>query len=425
MKSLRTPLNIFLIYIVTTMLLHFLGPWDYDDVKPLPVIIYMFFVLVFFYVGYISVISKNKIIKTSFEKKIKYNQKLYNYVLIGLYLQIFLIILVLIEHILRGNVSLDGFNPGKNYAEALERNKDLETQTSSITVQIKTILAPLFYFVNIFIIFHFNSLKLKIKIFFFIFILTNIFINMLVKGAQKDIFDIFLIITSVLLLKSYGNPTLFSKFKKISLIGVIFIFFLFAFIQYSRLLAYGATDFIGNDYAHLNRDNFLFDIFGFEIGIGLSILISYISQGYQGLSYCLQLPFEWTFGFGNSFALSGYLEQYLGIENGLENSYPFRMESEYGLDATMYWHTAFPWLASDITFPGVVLLMFFMGRTYAKTLIESIQYSDPLSITLFYFLNVFLIYLPANNQLMQTREMMIGFVVIFVLWMLKRKYKAQ
>jgi hypothetical protein len=150
--------------------------------------------------------------------------------------------------------------------------------------------------------------------------------------------------------------------------------------------------------------------------LGLSLFISYISQGYYGLSLTLQLPFEWSYGMGNSFAMTSYAEQYFGMSGIFEKTYPFRMENVFNWPAKMYWHTIFPWLASDITFPGALALMFFVGRGYARSLIDSVIYESPLGISAFYLLTILLLYLPANNQLMQAREMMIATVVLFFSW---------
>ncbi len=86
------------------------------------------------------------------------------------------------------------------------------------------------------------------------------------------------------------------------------------------------------------------------------MLTRYWTQGYQGLSECLDLPFKWCYGLGHS----TFLMRYAGVfaanhDYFLQRSYPYRLEAETGYDVSYYWHTIYPWLASDLTFPGALV----------------------------------------------------------------------
>ena len=100
-------------------------------------------------------------------------------------------------------------------------------------------------------------------------------------------------------------------------------------------------------------------------------VIFYLSQGYIGLAQCLDEPFQWTYGVGNSMAAMGYLEQYGGV-SVRDSQYVYRVTSGHGCFPFRYWLTVFPWIASDVTFWGCFLVMFLIGYLFAKCWLESI-----------------------------------------------------
>lgn len=334
----------------------------------------------------------------------------------GLVLQSSLIVLAFASDLVGGDISISALlDPGQIYINALAAGKEAEVSVSLLT-QIKTLFSPLFLLSNAVLIFNFQRIERKWRLLLIFAIVLQLFHGVLTKGAQKGVFDAFILLMAVGVLKVYLQKHDFARWRRRGMFLFLLVVVVFIFFQLSRLNAYDALDYSGSSQASLDRGSLLFTIFGDRVGLGLSLFISYISQGYYGLSLSLQLPFEWSYGLGNSFALTSYAEQYFGASNIFEQTYPYRMEYMFNWPAKMYWHTIFPWLASDITFPGTLALMFFVGRGYARSLIDGVIYESPLGICVFYLLTTFLLYLPANNQLMQTREMMIATVVIFFSW---------
>ena len=136
----------------------------------------------------------------------------------------------------------------------------------------------------------------------------------------------------------------------------------------------------------------------------LSMVWFYPTHGYCGLSYALQTPFEWTQGVGSSRGIQAYLKDYLGVEGILERTYPFRAESNYDWPAGGYWWTMYPWLASDITFPGVILFMFGLGWAFAKTWYESTRLNDPIAGIVFALIFMTIAFEPANVQMLISKQ---------------------
>jgi hypothetical protein len=164
-------------------------------------------------------------------------------------------------------------------------------------------------------------------------------------------------------------------------------------------------------------------LLGSDVALGVNMIISYPTHGYIGLSHNLESPFEWTYGLGNSMALSSYFSQYFGMQDMFERSYPARTEARTGYPAKMLWSTIYPWLASDITFPGAIVFMYFLGMFLAKIWIEAAFYCDKIAVIVFSQFAILIAFIPANNQLLQLRASLWSTISLLALYLFTRKYK--
>lgn len=412
------PLKVFVAYIIFTILLFVFGPWEYKDVDLWGVGIYILFVILLFSAGYHHVVSrfKNNFYKDKFVCANNF-KRLYFIGKFGLLLQLVLTCILAVSDYSQGRIQIDSFiNPGQVYISALDFAR--ESQDVSIVGQIKTLVSPIIFLSNAFFLFHYSKFVSRWRYIFVFTLFFQLIYEMVTKGAQKGVFDLFILFVAVSILQAYYNRTQLVRLMKFISFFFLGVLSIFIFFQLSRLVAYDALSYSGVSRMFLNRDGLFFSIFGDSLGMGMALFINYVSQGYYGLSLTMQLPFEWTYGLGNSFALTSYFEQYFGVYGIFEKTYPARMDAYFGWPAKMYWHSFFPWVASDLTFPGAALLMYVLGRIYARSFVDSLIFESPLGICLFYFITILLLYLPANNQLMQTREMMIGFLAILFSWFL-------
>lgn len=160
--------------------------------------------------------------------------------------------------------------------------------------------------------------------------------------------------------------------------------------------------------------NDLSAILGEDTARGVVVVTYYVTHGYRGLGYALELPFEWTDGVGSMRSLSSYLPQYLGVPDPSMRSYPVRIERAYGWSATEKWSTVYPWLASDLTFPGTVLLFGALGWLLARVWLSFLRRPDPWALTGLVVLGVFFTYSAANNQLFNDRYTALGVLQLLV-----------
>lgn len=414
--SVYGPLKVSVAYLAFTLFLHVFGPWTYKDEKLLPVFLFMLAAIAMFSLGYFSVARKWRGVIVRNERRCESNYRRYrNFAKFFLVVQLLLVTSSFVSDWMGGLLSLGSiFNPGQIYIDALDRARN--DSSISIIGQISTLASPLFYFSTIFFIFNFTKTQRKWRILLVLTLLFQLFYDTLLKGAQKGVFDLAIMVVSVTFVTAFFNRVKYRALLRRGVGTLTGLIAIFIFFQLSRMDAYGVAYYAGNSIMVLDRDGLFSTLLGDTLGLGLALLIGYLSQGYYGLSLCLQLPFQWTFGIGNSFALTSYAEQYFGMYGVFEGTYPARMEAAFGWPAKMSWHTFFPWAASDITFPGTIILMFVIGRIFAKSMWDGIAKGSVLGVSIFYFIVTFIFYLPANNQLMQTRKMMIGFVVLLALW---------
>lgn len=161
-------------------------------------------------------------------------------------------------------------------------------------------------------------------------------------------------------------------------------------------------------------------VFGEKFSRGLAVASYYPTNGYIGLSKNLTVPFVWAGGLGGAPALGSYKTQYFGGDDPAELSYPVRTEAITGWPAGQYWSTIYPWLASDLSFPGAALFMSAVGWFMARMWLGARLERDPLSLILFCQTAIFIAYVPANNQLMSSRYTALGIITLLSIYVVRR-----
>jgi hypothetical protein len=240
-------------------------------------------------------------------------------------------------------------------------------------------------------------------------------------GTLKDLGDLVIIVSAVVLIR-HTQRGLRGKGRRpwlrLAALGLPFAVYV-GFNLAQRLVSVGGESLAGIKYASPRWDHPVFQLFSQHAGLALSMMIFYLSHGYAGLSASLGEPFQWCWGLGSSIAIQGYAEQYFGLTGVFERTYLARAEVTSGWPALGYWSTVFPWLASDLTFGGALAFMWLVGRCTAKSWSESVRRGDLLSVAIFCQLVIFLLYVPANNQLLQSRYHAVGAVGLFFVWTLR------
>lgn len=207
-----------------------------------------------------------------------------------------------------------------------------------------------------------------------------------------------------------------------STITVAVVLFSFWYFYHSRASRVG-------EYRMVEATGWSEDLYGVALPESMEFSIYYVTRywtlGYYGLSGCLELPFRWSGGVGHSIFLARYSAMFSPDFEAFEaDTYPARLEAETGYSAFGYWHTAYPWLASDLSFPGALLFVGAMGFLLARAWVDSIHGENPYAIAFLTQILLFLYYLPANNLRMGNPEAAFAFWGLLIMWLFTRRRLA-
>jgi len=154
--------------------------------------------------------------------------------------------------------------------------------------------------------------------------------------------------------------------------------------------------------------------------VGALGLSGYLTQGYYALYLSLQKPFVPMFGVGNSLFLQRQAARITDDPTILREAYPFRIEVD-GWDGLGLWATIYPWIASDVSFLGSLVVVFLIGRFFALAWLDTLGVSNPFAVVVFALFLAMLFYFPANNQMLQDGEGVTAFWTTFIAWLVTRK----
>jgi hypothetical protein len=145
---------------------------------------------------------------------------------------------------------------------------------------------------------------------------------------------------------------------------------------------------------------------------------SYLTQGYYGLSLALAEPFQWSYGIGHSVFATSAVNTLTGFD-ATDLTYMARAQ-QAGWDMRVKWSSIYPWLASDVTFPGTLVLLFVIGRLLASVWDDAQSGENPYALPLFVMLVIGIFYFPANNQILSAGESLVAFWGLLYLWLSTR-----
>lgn len=160
------------------------------------------------------------------------------------------------------------------------------------------------------------------------------------------------------------------------------------------------------------------------VRIGADGLAGYLTQGYFAVYLSLQEPFVPGYGVGNSVFLQRQAARLTGNPELLTRSYPDRL-AHRGWNAYGYWASIYPWIASDVTFPGTVLVVLVIGWLAGRVWLDVLGGSNPLAVALLGQVLILLYYFPAHNKVMHSGEGVLAFWGLLVAWGVTRgRHKA-
>jgi hypothetical protein len=238
-------------------------------------------------------------------------------------------------------------------------------------------------------------------------------------GTNKAIADLAILSPWMLVARHFSTSQLKIKhgIAVVLTASVLAIFFLgfFSSTQESRATSAARAGYfpylgIRADYSHPLLRNM-----PPEFQTGVLGLAGYVGQGYYALYLALDRQFVPSFGVGHSMFLTRQAARLPGFQWIADTPYPVRIEpdgwSAFGLFSSIY-----PWIASDVGFPGTIIVVFLIGYAMALSWREAILLRNPFAIAAFAQFCIMVYYFPANNQCLQSGETLAAFWGTIISW---------
>ena len=430
------PLVLFLAYLNFTVALFAFGPWKYPVLDGRVLYGFLLAAHLALAAGYLSARWKQPLVNFS-PNAISFLLKL----CLGVTLVLLIPTSLLDTGSLLPNVISGLMNPGAAYAQSLELR---DTRAFIFVSYIRIFLGPLLFLLFPLLIVYWNEVSTRVRVLGSVALAFTAAIYVAI-GVNKGLADMVGLFPVLALMAYFSRKLLLSRARWAAVaVGWLFAAALFTWFfsgtqstragsasEYGSLPAASSrpTSVTANtptatypsgvkaisvDYEHpLVRS---LPSFLRTAVVGAT---SYLTQGYYALYLSLNKPFVPMFGVGNSIFLTQQAVRITGNQDIARMSYPSRIEQD-GWDALGRWSSIYPWIASDVSFPGTIVIVFLIGRLFATAWFDALAGRNPFAFGMVALFVTMLFYFPANNQTSQFGEGFTAFWAILIVWLLTR-----
>lgn len=292
-----------------------------------------------------------------------------------------------------------------------------ETVASGKLVVLYALFTPILFLSIPLAVQHWRRLTATDRFLFAVVVVGEV-LSWAATGTSKGVVDSLLVSLAALLpfaLSRWETLTgaMKAKYAAWSVIVVVVALTFFMSMQFARR---GDNVSLYDRHFNMNLDeeNLLVKWGPTQYKAGVGYLLNYLNQGYYAMGLAMDEPFEFTWGIGNSMFWSSLIENVTGVSVE-EQTLPARLE-RHGIDRRVNWHTFYVWFASDLTFPGVVMLMVVVGYYFALSWKSAMNGTNPYGVAVFCLFCVMVAYLPANNQVLSLSPTAVAFPILLTRW---------
>lgn len=399
---LSSPIKIVAIYLFATIYLFFCGPNKYILFHQNLTLLFLVSATSLLVLGFYADLLFFRL-DSNYVIQEKNNDVLKKYFYVIVIPVLILYILMYFSRTNETSISLQNFaNLGEAYRARFEKTKVLWIE------RLLVIFSPLFTVFIPYCSLVWYKVNLIKKSIIFLTIVFSIYVDM-VQGINKGLADL-VIYLLCLRLQSISriciiNQTMMKDFtrKFISFIlglilGTSIIFIFFSMTISSRL--------------NYNADN---------LSENAKIFSDYLTQGYQPLDWSFRHDFTTTYGLGHSMYLLDASRGYSSDKLLFERSYIGKNYNTYDYDYHLRWSTLYVWFANDISFIGVLPLMFLLGWFFSKSWKTAVFTNELSSVTVSCLLFQLILYIPANNQIFQLETNLLGSWSWIIYWIISHR----
>jgi hypothetical protein len=418
-KRWLLPLLFFQVYLTATVVLFFWGPWPWEVRSPLTLAGYLLLSQVLIAIGYLAAWRQ---VAWSFDQQEDEHGGGDEGVRVLAWALVASLLLLIPTSLSRtGSVLPDVLgalrDPGAAYNENQRRLS--ESNPFVLVEYVRMLLSPLLIGVLPLTVVYWRRLSTAVRMVCLGTILAGLSFY-IATGTNKGLADFVVTLPWLIYVAA------FSRHRKIHVnwwaVGAIATVLLAAFLQFfgagQALREGGVGEFgvfeTGDGKGWLFADDLhpVSQLLSDSNRIIFESLTRYLGQGYYALSMSLELEGGQTLGLGHSMFLARNADAVFATDHFTTASIPAMLEERTGWGVGALWHSIYPWLASDFTFLGalVVLAVFawLLGLAWGRALLAK----DPYWVVFLYLLIILFFYIPANNQVFQTGESCMAFFLL-------------
>lgn len=421
-KALHTPFIIVMFYVCSSMLLYWMGPINWPMTNTFELALYQIMIILSLSIGYLSAQSKMKLSRPF---------NLQPFFKLGVFFTLAMQIPLTLTY--TGKYPWDIFqtifDQRVAYEEMLEQVMS-EQGTRFYVPLFRSTIMPFYYAAIVYGFLNFRTLTRFNKLLLILIFLCPIDLSLL-RGTDKELFDIVIIIFGLIAVSIARNTeirrnAIKMSYKKIFYIFLIIIilsaavFILFTYRKYQRLDS--ASEFcIGETLICADYSGIFISILPDFMKFGLSMLTAYLTNGYYGLSLALDQSWNFSYGIGHSSAFLSFFERF--VNTSLLDETLIGKISALGWDHRYFWATIFTWIANDVGFLGALIVIGVIARLFRQSWVEAVYSKNDAAAIVFILLCLLFFYLPANNQLTQTFDSYFAFLFALIVWKMQGKFR--
>ena len=413
------PIIFFQIYLATSVLTFAFGPWRWPVSNPWQLYSFLILAQVALLAGYLTAIKKQpRPASRQFRVPVAITISLvFNFMFFGFIYRT------------RSGTDFDmgGFlagvtagltNPAQSYTDKSKGLMVLATQGSTIQDYALLLFYPLLWIAFPLGVVFWRELSIRVRVALVVWTILDLS-TWVTIGTNKGIADFVLLLPCLLVARKpamLANITL-RNVMAVGLVAIIGaaalgIFFSMGMLERSNGKLQRLYD--ARTGIQVESDHPAMRYVSPELQVAIASFESYLTQGYYGLAMALKEPFIFCYGVGNSYFLEGLSRRFVSTPI-IDNTYPARIAwNRWALYER--WHSIYPWIASDLSFPGTVVFMFLIGRLFGLVWLDVAFCRNPWAVCLFPLLLIMLFYTPANNQVLGNATSAMPFWALLLIW---------
>lgn len=310
---------------------------------------------------------------------------------------------------------------GEAYREMLKALEENESGIRTYVALGRAIAAPFVYCVIPFAILRWRTLK-PFDILLLLGHIGAILVFSLMRGTDRETGDLLVFLLASFLILGCQAIVRYGRFPFSFGKTLAFIFFFFVAILFTLVLFVERKESrMGGDEVFCIAESVVCsqrstadDPLTKKLSFTVEMLSAYMAQGYYGLSLALEEEFTSTLGLGHSAFLMANFSKNLD-ESLYERSYLYKVD-QAGWSDESQWSTMFTWIASDMGFPMVPLIVAVLGFLWGSAWKSAVLWRSEAGALVFLLLSLSILYMPANNQLAQTLDSYFAFLFWLVVW---------